>query len=50
MVDMDLVADKWDARNKCYTAFEVSPEYDTHFEALKAFLIETAAHFSESKG
>ncbi|MEQ8334200.1 AAA family ATPase [Nisaea sp.] len=50
MVDMDLAADKADAKNKCYSAFEGSVEFATHFDSLKAFLIETATHFSEAKG
>jgi predicted ATPase len=49
MVDMELAVDKGDAKNKCYTAFEASAEFNAHFDALKAFLIETAIHFSEAK-
>lgn len=50
MVDMDLAADRGDAKNKCYSAFEASHEFNDHFESLKTFLIETARHFSEAKG
>lgn len=50
MVDMNLAVDKGDAKNKCYTSFEASTGYTAHFEALKAFLIKTATHFSEAKG
>jgi len=49
MVEMDLAADKGDAKNKCYSAFEGSSEFAAHFDALKAFLIDTATHFSEAK-
>lgn len=50
MVDMDLAVDREDAKNKCYTAFESSSEFATHFDALKTFLMETAKHFSEAEG
>lgn len=50
MVDMNLAVDREDAKNKCYTAFEGSSEFPAHFNALKAFLMDTATHFSVTKG
>ena len=50
MVDMDLAANKADAQNKCYSAFEGTSDFADHFDSLKTFLIDTATYFTEIKG
>lgn len=46
MVQLDLATDKNDAKNRCYTAFEGSEKYDSHFTSLKDFLLGVAKRFT----
>lgn len=47
MINLGLSADEPDARSRCYSAFEQSPEYDKHLSELTTFFLEVSKKFSE---
>lgn len=46
MVHLGLASDKSDARNQCYQAFEISPEFERHEIDIKNLLSRTVDYFS----
>ena len=48
MVNLGLAVDEAQALNNCWTAFRQTPEFNKLSADLKAFIVKTTKHFSET--